>query len=208
MKPSRRKSKAVKGRKKPGKVISALIPEESKQVLETLLAQNPNLIKKAKKIAEPLVAEVNVESLARKVEKAVLSPDLDDLHARAGSWSHGYVEPSQAAWDILAEAVQPFFEDLERRVKIGYQNASVEICQGIILGLYRCRDEEEGLLAWASDFLEESACDAVAMLLERSKGKQKRLMTIPEDFFEVAPEWKEMLERVVDRYLSLRRRHK
>ena len=80
--------------------------------------------------------------------------------------------------------------------------------QGIILGLYRCRNKEEGLLAWASDFLEESACDAVAMLLERSKGKRKRPVTIPENFFEVAPEWEEMLKRIVQRYSTRRKDRK
>src|SRR2546430_8612475 len=38
-----------------------------------------------------------------------------DLNARAGSHEWGYVEPSEAAWEILEETVEPVLDDMKRQ---------------------------------------------------------------------------------------------
>jgi hypothetical protein len=39
---------------------------------------------------------------------------------------------------MLEETVQPYLEDLERRVKIGAVEAAQEIGFGVLMGLYGC----------------------------------------------------------------------
>lgn len=40
--------------------------------------------------------------------------DIDDLQGRAGKHSWGYVEPAQAAQDLLEEAVAGHLDDMKR----------------------------------------------------------------------------------------------
>lgn len=47
--------------------------------------------------------------------------DYDDLNARAGRHEWGYVEPTEAAWEILEETVEPFREDMKRHLDLGLE---------------------------------------------------------------------------------------
>ncbi len=78
-------------------------------MLRSLLERHPELVAEADEIAEAAVTEVDADAIAEDVEQAVLGLDIDDLGARAGRKSWGYVEPTEAAWDLLEEAVDPFF---------------------------------------------------------------------------------------------------
>jgi hypothetical protein len=44
---------------------------------------------------------------------------------------------------MLEETVQPYLEDLKRRVRIGAVEATQEIGFGVLMGLYSCRDEDD-----------------------------------------------------------------
>ena len=70
----------------------------------------------------------------------------------------GYVHETEAAWEILSEAVEPFLADLRRRASLGL-DAAVAVAAGIVAGLYRCREPEDGtVVAYAGpDSLSELA---------------------------------------------------
>jgi hypothetical protein len=84
-----------------------------------------------------------------------LALDLDDLDA--GPRAGGYVEPSEAAWKAIEQAVTPYFHDLERRVKLRHENEATELCKGIVLGLYRAEQRGFELLSFGY----ESSLDSV-----------------------------------------------
>src|SRR2546430_12263331 len=50
-----------------------------------------------------------------------------DLNARAGSHEWGYVEPSEAAWEILEETVEPVLDDMKRHIELGLEAEALEI---------------------------------------------------------------------------------
>ena len=83
--------------------------------------------------------------------------DVDALSGRAGRHSWGYVEPDQAALDLLGEAVDPFLEDMKDKLGLGLQAEGLEICKGIVLGLYRVHKRGGELLQYAPEFPEEHA---------------------------------------------------
>jgi len=39
--------------------------------------------------------------------------DYDDLNARAGKTRYGYAEPSDAAWELFEEALDPFVNEMK-----------------------------------------------------------------------------------------------
>ena len=57
------------------------------------------------------------------------------------SWR--YVDPGEAADELLAEVVEPYLDDLDRRARKQARGAATEIGLGLLLGLYSCRDEDD-----------------------------------------------------------------
>ena len=79
--------------------------------------------------------------------------DIEERNGQAGDRpGRGYVDPGEAADEILDEALGPFLEDLERRARLGMSSAAAELAAGILLGLYRCREGgSEMLLEYSPD---------------------------------------------------------
>ena len=103
------------------------------------------------------------DAVALDVESALCGLDIEDLNGRAGYHRGvGYVDPSEAADEILDEALQPFLDDLQRRARLGLRPAVVELAVGILRGLYRCREgASESLLEYSPDFAVERASDVL-----------------------------------------------
>lgn len=183
-------------RRRRAKVLARLEPDESAAVLRLLLDRHPEIAAEAEELARGMVTGVDAGALAEEVEQAVTGPDLDDLGSRSGRHSWGYVEPTEAAWDILQEALDPFLADMKRHIDLGFETAATMTCAGIVLGLYRCRGKgSDRVLGWAEDFPAESAGNAVSTLVEESGAQHERAWTLPVAVVDQVPEWAAMIER-------------
>ena len=99
---------------------------------------------------------------------------LEELGGRAGKHSWGYVEPSQAAWDLLEESVEDIRADMKRRFETGMKPAPEKICQGIVLGLHEVDGtNSDGALGCAPDFPAEAAARSLSILLELYPQRQR-----------------------------------
>jgi hypothetical protein len=64
----------------------------------------------------------------------------------------GYVDETEAAWELVEESIEPFRSDLDRRAAVGLLDAAANLAVGIVAGLYRARDPEMGtVLAYAGE---------------------------------------------------------
>ena len=141
-----------------GSVLEKLDGAEAASVLRLLLERHPELRSEAEAIGADVLSDVSFLPVADEVENAVLQFDYDDLNARAGRHSWGYVEPTEAAWELLEEAVAEFVDDMMRYLDLGLEKQAQELCQGILLGLYRVRHGGgNDVLGWAPDFPREKA---------------------------------------------------
>lgn len=164
------KAKAARERKKKTPLLDQLQPGEAALVLRRLLAGHPELLPEAEEISRSTLGGVSFESIASQVEDSIRQLDLDDLNGRAGRHSWGYTEPTEAAWELLEEAVEPFVEDMKRHLTLGLDKEAFEICKGIVLGLYQCRSASgDEFLGWAEDFPAEAAGNAVSEWVATSK---------------------------------------
>ena len=120
-----------------------------------------------RRAANALLATVSFTDVAADVFDALLALDLDDLDA--GPRAGGYVEPSEAAWNVIEKAVTPYFHDLERRVKLRHEDEALEVCKGIVLGLYRAEHRGFELLEYAEDSPSELAGHAVEIWRRRRR---------------------------------------
>lgn len=177
--------------------MDTLKPEEAQAVLQRLVAVHPDLRREAQRIARSVLAMVSFEAVAQEVEGTIRALDLDDLHGRAGSHAGGYVEPTEAAWNLLEETLDPFLAEMKRHIQGGREREALEVCKGILLGLYRLRHEKrDEFLGWAPDFPEETAAWTLeTWRTSRSKGQargrgRRKPAAFPEDFVDrYVPEW-------------------
>ena len=186
--------------KRKGELLAQLTPAECAEVLRSLLGRHPQLVAEAEDIARAALAEVDAEAVAEDVEQVVLGLDLDDLNSRAGRHSWGYVEPTEAAWELLEEAIDPFIEEMKRHIDLGFEAAATGMCAGIVLGLYRCRGKNSHqVLGWAEDFPAETAGHVVATLAGDSVAKHRRPWRITDTVLLRVPEWVDIISRASER---------
>jgi hypothetical protein len=187
---------------KKAHVLDNLKPDEAATLLRVFLEKHPELTKEVEALAKSVIGDVSIEEVADTVEDEVRALDMEDLNSRAGSHAYGYVEPTEAAWELVEEAVMPFIEDIKRRVEAGQQEAALNTCVGVILGLYRLRDSKRGdFLEWAADSPDEMAGEAVGTLrkalrtAKSPRGSSQPSTRLPQVVRDIAPEWADMLDR-------------
>jgi hypothetical protein len=182
----------VTGRQARGKpsqgetsALASLGAAEQGAVLEELLRRRPELRREAERIAREQLADTDREAVAEELEGTLRSLSSDELNARAGRQRWGYVEPTEAAWELLDESVEPYGREIERLDGLGMTVAAVETALGVVTGLYRCRgcDDSDLLLSWAPDFPAEAAGDVIDALVKAG------IDVSPESVAEAAPEW-------------------
>ena len=198
----------IKSIKKKRAVLERLKAEEAQCVLRRLLTAHPDLDAEAETIARSLLGEVTFEAVTADVEDAVRSMDLEDLKGRAGRHDWGYVGPDEAAYQILEETVEPFLDDMKRQIELGLEVEALEICKGVVLGLYGVEHEKGGEVAeWAPDFPAEAAGGAIEtwqreMQTKKAEraGARRNRPEFPQDFVDrFVPDWRDMITRIVSR---------
>jgi hypothetical protein len=180
--PPRRSPSKVRTVRAKHDCLDLLTRDEAQHVLHALLSSRPDLIPDARQAANALLATVSFTDVAEKVSGALQTLDLDDLNA--GPRMGGYVEPSEAAWEVIEKVVTPYFHDLERRVKLGHEDEAVEVCKGIVFGLYRADHAGFELLEYAEDSPSELAGRAVNIW------RRRRNAAFPSNFVKkFTPDW-------------------
>lgn len=207
-----KKSAAPKGsgrakprRQPPTSTLDKMAPHELASVLRAVLTKHPELRAEAEQIATDMIATPSVNDVADEVHDAVTALGIESLHDRAGKQAWGYVEPTEAAWELLGEAVEDVLADMKRRADLGLHEAAEAICCGIVLGLHRTKGaNSDGPLGWAPDFPAEEACHAVAELIRASapKGRGATRNRLVEALLELVPSWDEMITRAADRAMK------
>jgi hypothetical protein len=166
--------------------LSALNAAEKAAVLDELTSRDTRLRGRAERIALRHLAETDGSEIAEAVAASILTLESDELASRSGRMPCGYVEPTQAAWDLLDETIRPWIDDIGRLARLGLDAAARQTAIGILDGVYRCNQKtrQDGLLlGWAPDFPSEAA-DSVIAAVEAAG------LDVPaHEFARVAPDW-------------------
>lgn len=175
----------TEARSRKRSALAALGPVEMAGVLEELLRSRPELRAEAERVARDQLADTEQEAVAEEVEWELRSLSSDELNGRAGRQRWGYVDPSEAAWELLEETVEAHDREVERLIALDMIGPAVDTALGVVAGLYRCRGCDDGqlLLSWAPDFPLEHAGGVVDDL---AKGG---IEVPPELVAGAAPEW-------------------
>jgi hypothetical protein len=185
-------------------LLDRLKPGEAATVLRRLLKAHADLSSEAYEIARSLLRQLEYEDVAAEIEDEIRALDYEDLNVRADGHEWGYVEPPEAAWEILEETVKPVLDDMKRHIELGLEAEALEICKDMVLGLYRLSEREGGdVLGWAPDFPAEAAGNALEFWHAGADEPQSRDIRrktrppLPQDFLSMVPKWIPMIERIL-----------
>lgn len=187
----RKRREIPRGESSSPSILERMSGAEAATVLKCLLDLHPELRDEAEAPAGEVLGAVSFLALADEVEAAVLQFDYCDLNARAGRHSWGYVEPAEAAWELLEKAVRPFVDGMQRCLDLGLEEPARQSCQGILLGLYRVRDGGgNDILNWAPDFAAEEAGSVLELWRKGEQTGKKGGRQLSHDFvIGHTPEW-------------------
>jgi hypothetical protein len=122
--------------------------------------------------------------VAAGIEDEIRALDYEDLNARAGGHKWGY--------------------EMKRHIELGLEAEALEICKGMVLGLYRLSERQGGdVLGWAPDFPAEAAGNALEFCHAgagepKSRGiRQETRPPLSQDFLSMVPKWIPMIERIL-----------
>jgi hypothetical protein len=159
-------------------------------VLDALLRGHAALRDEAENIAHDVLVDVDPDAGADGVEWDLRALAIDELNGRARRQRGGYIEPTDAAWELLGEAVEPHSREVDRLLTLGLVEPAVDTALGVMAGLYRCRGCDDGdvLLSWAPDFPAEEA----AAVLKRMTDAGCEIP--PDSLANSVPEWAHWLD--------------
>jgi hypothetical protein len=147
--------------------LNTLSPQERAAVLSALLHAHPELVAEAETLARDLLETGGRGEVAQDVADELRALTLRDLAERSGRhWGGGYVDPQEAAYQILTATIQPYLDDLRRRAKSGATCAALEIGLGLLAGLYACREEKDDDLLLAHAPTPDAIDDLAAHVLQ------------------------------------------
>lgn len=165
-------------------IIEALSGDEAIAVLAALLEDNPDLRPRATELATRVITDIDEDSVAAKVAGFLLPLDMINLGDRPFD-AFGYQEPTETAWEVLYETVQPFIDNACRLAGLGQVDAAIAATRGVLGGLaFAEKHSRDDLISYAPDFPAETAAqtiDAVRKALGRMRNKSKLFENIADD---------------------------
>lgn len=160
-------SSHLSGTPPPSRVLASLIGDEYADVLTNLLDAHPELCDHAERLARASLSDVDIDEVSQAVQTALTSIPIEQLGARVGRVRGGYVHETDAAWDLVTNALEPFLTDVKRRAIVGLPEAAAALATGLIAGLYRHREPDEGtVIGYAGPDAIDSLTDEVNAVID------------------------------------------
>ena len=151
--------------------LKSLRPHESTAVLQALLKAHPELVAEADGLAAGILDKTSWESVGEDVERELRSLPLEALNDRAGYQPSrgGYIHECEAASEVVQEALEPYLDDIARRLALGMTMPAHQVAAGVLAGLYACDGQHggDGLLGYAGDM--DNYAHAVFTLLDKHR---------------------------------------
>ena len=133
-------------------IFHKISPKEALEILKKLSKTDNNLKMKIIELAEELFRDVDVEKICEDVFYALNGIDVHELWDRAGPKTDGYTSPEDMSVEMFEEALETFFQKMQRLMDLKMSQEAKSYCMGILKGIYQYEEESESeFKKWASD---------------------------------------------------------
>lgn len=134
------------------KIISQLSPEDALAVLKVLAGNDEQIAARIAEIAVAHLSDVVLEEVAFELYEELEFLEVEEVWDRAGSTRHGYVDPGEAADQMIHEVIEPYLKELKKLQALGMNLRANQMCMGLLLGLYQFEHESTSEFKnWAPD---------------------------------------------------------
>jgi hypothetical protein len=138
--------------KDPHEIIAHLSPNDALTILKTLAHDDEHLAARIAEIATVHLSDVDPEEVAFELYGELNFLEVEEVWDRAGPTRHGYVDPGEAADQMIEEVIDPYLEELKKYQKLGMKTEANRMCMGLLLGLYQFEHESKSKFKdWAPD---------------------------------------------------------
>ena len=138
--------------KDPSEIIDQLSPYDALAVLKILARRDAETAARIAEVARAHLRGVDLEDVAFILYDKLTLLKPEEVWDRAGPTRHGYVDPTDAAYEMIEEVLDPYLEDLQKYQEIGMSDEANQICMGLLLGFYRFDYESDAEFKdWAPD---------------------------------------------------------
>jgi hypothetical protein len=138
--------------KAPHEIIEHLSPNDALTILKTLARDDEHLAARIAEIATACLSGVDPEDIAAVLYDELDALEVEEVWDRAGPTRHGYVDPGEAADQMIEEVIEPYLEELRKYHALDMNTEANRMCMGLLLGLYRFEDESTSEFKnWAPD---------------------------------------------------------
>ena len=105
---------------------------------------------------------VDPEEVALDLYAELDALEVEEVWDRSGANRYGYVEPAEAAAEMIEQVLAPFLQDLQKYQAMGLPTHAKEVCIGLLLGLYQFEHESTNEFKdWAVDAPAEFAREII-----------------------------------------------
>jgi hypothetical protein len=115
------------------KITDHLSPADVLTVL-TLVASDEQLARCIAKMSLARLSELAPEEVAAVLYDELDALEVEDVWDRAGQTRHGYVEPGEAADQVIEEVLEPFLEEMTKYQKPGVNTEANKMRIGVATG--------------------------------------------------------------------------
>jgi len=138
--------------KDPREIIDHLSFTDAVSILRTLADSDEALARRIVEMALVRLHGVDPEEVAAVLYDQLDALEVEEVWDRAGETRHGYVEPGEAADQMVEEVLEPSLEELGKYQKLGMNAEANKMCMGLLLGLRRFEHESTSEFKdWAPD---------------------------------------------------------
>jgi hypothetical protein len=125
----------------PHEIINHLSPTDALTILRTLATSDEQLAQRVAELALAHLSGVDPEEVATILYEELDALEVEEVWDRAGETRHGYVEPGEAADQMIEQVLEPFLEKLKKYQKLGLSVEAGRLCMGLLAGLHRFEHE-------------------------------------------------------------------
>jgi len=135
-----------------GDIFDVISSDDAFDILRLLAREDQKIAKRIEQIAIEYLEDVDIEDVAFEVYFALDCIEVEDVWDNSGNTRDGYVDPTEMAWQIFEDALDPFCEELRKCQRLLLYAEAKKHCLGILDGIYKFEKESPSEYKdWAVD---------------------------------------------------------
>lgn len=103
---------------KTREIFDEISAEDALAILRLLAKEDSKIAKRIEQIAIEYLKGVDIEDIASQVYFDLDCIEVEEVWERSGRKRNGYVEPTEMAYQMFEEALEPFVEEMKKYQKL------------------------------------------------------------------------------------------